>query len=286
MFIFIGFTIVLGSVIGGYLMEQGNLNLLIQPAELVIIFGAAIGGFLISSPMKVIRAVQGGFLRMFRSRAYSRRDYIDALVLLSEIFYKIRKEGLVSIEGDLDEPEKSLIFQKYPTFLRNHHAMAFLTDTLRTLTITDIEAHELGSLLDYEIEAHYEGAIIPAKSIASVADSLPGLGIVAAVLGVVLTMKKISEPPEVLGHSIGAALVGTFLGVLLCYGFVGPMSRNLEHIANEDREFLTVTKAALLAFVNTPSPQVAIEFARRVVPDELRPSFLELEALVKQARKK
>jgi chemotaxis protein MotA len=286
MFIFIGFAIVAGSVLGGYLMEQGNIHLLIQPAELLIIFGAAIGGFLIASPMKVIKAVQGGLLRMFKSRIYSRSDYTDVLVLLSEIFYKIRKEGLVSIESDLDEPEKSAIFQKHPMFLRNHHAVAFLADTLRTLTITDIEAHELGSLLDYEIDAHYEEAVIPAKSISNVADALPGLGIVAAVLGVVLTMKKISEPPEVLGHSIGAALVGTFMGVLLCYGFVGPMSRNLEHIANEDREFLTVIKAALLAFINTPSPQVAIEFARRVVPGDLRPTFLELETLVKQARRK
>lgn len=286
MFILIGFVIVAGSVLGGYLMEQGNIHLLIQPAELLIIFGAAIGGFVIASPMKVIKAVQGGLLRMFKSRIYSRSDYTDVLVMLSEIFYKIRKEGLVSIESDLDEPEKSAIFQRHPTFLRNHHAVAFLADTLRTLTITDIEAHELGSLLDYEIDAHYEEAVIPAKSISNVADALPGLGIVAAVLGVVLTMKKISEPPEVLGHSIGAALVGTFMGVLLCYGFVGPMSRNLEHIANEDREFLTVIKAALLAFVNTPSPQVAIEFARRVVPGDLRPTFLELEALVKQAKKK
>lgn len=286
MFILIGFVIVGGSVLGGYLMEQGNIHLLIQPAELLIIFGAAIGGFIIASPMKVIKAVQGGLLRMFKSRIYSRSDYTDVLVMLSEIFYKIRKEGLVSIESDLDEPEKSAIFQRHPTFLRNHHAVAFLADTLRTLTITDIEAHELGSLLDYEIDAHYEEAVIPAKSISNVADALPGLGIVAAVLGVVLTMKKISEPPEVLGHSIGAALVGTFMGVLLCYGFVGPMSRNLEHIANEDREFLTVIKAALLAFVNTPSPQVAIEFARRVVPGDLRPTFLELEALVKQAKKK
>lgn len=286
MFILIGFVIVGGSVLGGYLMEQGNIHLLIQPAELLIIFGAAIGGFVIASPMKVIKAVQGGLLRMFKSRIYSRSDYTDVLVMLSEIFYKIRKEGLVSIESDLDEPEKSAIFQRHPTFLRNHHAVAFLADTLRTLTITDIEAHELGSLLDYEIDAHYEEAVIPAKSISNVADALPGLGIVAAVLGVVLTMKKISEPPEVLGHSIGAALVGTFMGVLLCYGFVGPMSRNLEHIANEDREFLTVIKAALLAFVNTPSPQVAIEFARRVVPGDLRPTFLELEALVKQAKKK
>jgi chemotaxis protein MotA len=286
MFLFIGAAIVLGSVIGVYLMEEGNLSLLIQPAELLIIFGAAIGGFVISSPLKVIKAVQVGVMRMFKSRIYSSSDYMEALVLLSEIFYKIRKEGLVSIESDLDDPAKSPIFQKYPKFLNNHHALEFLADTLRTLTITDIEAHEMASLLDYEIDAHYEEALIPAKSIASVADALPGLGIVAAVLGVVLTMKKISEPPEVLGHSIGAALVGTFLGVLLCYGFVGPMSRNLEHIANEDREFLTVIKSALLAFINTPSPQVAIEFARRVVPGHLRPSFLELETVVKKTKKK
>ncbi len=285
MFVLIGAVIVLGSVIGGYLMEQGSLGLLFQPAEVVIIFGAALGGFIISSPLKVIKAVKGGILQMFNSRAYGRTDYVEALVLLNEIFFKIRKEGLVSIESDLDEPAKSPIFKKYPKFLKNHHALAFLADTLRTLTITDIEAHELASLLDYEIEAHYEEATIPAKSVANIADGLPGLGIVAAVLGVVVTMKKINEPPEVLGHSIGAALVGTFLGVLMCYGFVGPMARNLELIANEDKEFLTVLKAALLAFVNTPSPQVAIEFARRVIPGDLRPTFLELEEVIKKAKK-
>jgi chemotaxis protein MotA len=285
MFVLIGVAIVACSVLGGYLMEQGNLFLLIQPAEIIIIFGAALGGFVIASPLKIIKAVKGGMFRMFKSKIYTRADYVEALVLLSRIFYKIRKEGLVSIETDLDEPEKSPIFKQHEKFLKNHHALAFLTDTLRTLTITDIEAHELASLLDYEIEAHYEEALIPSKSIGHVADSLPGLGIVAAVLGVVLTMKKINEPPEVLGHSIGAALVGTFLGVLMCYGFVGPAAKNLEHIANEDREFLTVIKAALLAFVNTPSPQVAIEFARRVVPGELRPSFLELETLIKNAKK-
>jgi chemotaxis protein MotA len=222
---------------------------------------------------------------MLKTKVYSEEDYIELLVMLSDVFYKIRKEGLVSIESDLDEPEKSSIFSKYPKFTGNHHAQAFLTDTLRTLTITDIEAHELAALLDYEIEAHHEEAVIPAQSVANVADALPGLGIVAAVLGVVLTMKKISEPPEVLGHSIGAALVGTFLGVLLCYGFVGPIARNLELIASEDKEYLTVIKAALLAFVNTPSPQVALEFARRVVPKDLRPSFLELESVMKKAKK-
>ncbi|MHC1726891.1 MAG: flagellar motor stator protein MotA [Syntrophobacteraceae bacterium] len=285
MLVFIGIALVIGAIVSGYLMEGGKLGLLWQPAELVIIFGAALGGFVISSPLKIIKAVKTGLLRMFSSRIYTRNDYVESLVMLSEVFYKIRKEGLVSIESDLDDPSKSPIFKKYTKFLQNHHAVDFLTDTLRTLTITDIEAHELASLLEYEIEAHHEEATIPSKSIANVADGLPGLGIVAAVLGIVLTMAKISEPPEVLGHSIGAALVGTFLGVLMCYGFVGPISKNLEHIANEDREFLTVIKAALLAFVNTPSPQVAIEFARRVVPGDLRPSFLELETLVKKAKK-
>lgn len=286
MFVLIGIVIVIGGVLGGYLGEHGNISLLIQPNEYLIIFGAALGGFIIASPLKVIKAVQAGILRMFKSRVYSKNDYLDALLLLADIFYKIRKEGLVSIEGDLDDPNKSQIFKNHQSFIKNHHALAFLADTLRTLTITDIEAHEMGDLLDYEIEAHYEEALVPSKSIANVADALPGLGIVAAVLGIVLTMKKIDAPPAVLGECIGAALVGTFTGVLMCYGFVGPMAKNLENIASEDKEFLSVIKAGLLAFMNTPSPQVAIEFARRVVPGDLRPSFLELEDLVKKARKK
>ena len=146
MFVFIGMVLVIASVMGGYLMEQGNLSVLMQPAEFIIIFGAALGGFVISSPLKVIKAVQGGVLRMFKNKVYSRSDYMDVLVLLSEIFYKVRKEGLVSIESDLDQSEKSPIFKKHPKFLKNHHALSFLTDTLRTLTITDIEAHELGAL--------------------------------------------------------------------------------------------------------------------------------------------
>jgi len=285
MFILLGIVIVTGSIVGGYIMEDGNFGLLVQPAEFVIIFGAAIGLFIIASPMKIMKSVKNGLFRILSSRVYTETDYLETLVLLSEIFFKIRKEGLVAIESDLDDPGKSAIFKKYPKFLKNHHAVDFLTDTLRTLTITDIEAHELASLLDYEIEAHYEEALIPSKSVAFVADSLPGLGIVACVLGVVLTMKKISEPPEVLGHSIGAALVGTFLGILMAYGFVGPIGRNMENVANEDREYLTVLKAALLSFVNTPSPQVAIEFARRVIPGDLRPSFLELEAVIKKNKR-
>ena len=285
MFVLIGIGIVLGTVVGGYLMEGGNLSLLIQPAELVIIFGAAVGGFIIASPLKVIKIVMGGMGALFAGKAYSKDDYRDALLLLSEIFFKIRKEGVVAIEADVDNPEQSEIFKKYTKILKNHHALAFITDTLRTISITDIESHELASLLESEIESHFEEALIPSKSVNNVADSLPGLGIVAAVLGVVLTMKKISEPPEVLGHSIGAALVGTFLGVLMCYGFVGPMSKNLEAGANEDKEFLTVLKAALVAFVNTTSPQLAIEFGRRIIPGDMKSSFIEMEEAMKALRK-
>jgi len=205
--------------------------------------------------------------------------------LLNEIFFKIRKEGLVSIEADIDEPEKSEILKKYPNFLKNHHALTFVTDTLRTLTIMDIDAHELAALLEYEIEAHHEEMLVPANSIANVADALPGLGIVAAVLGVVITMGNLDAPPNVLGEHIGAALVGTFMGVLMCYGFVGPMAKNLENMASEDTELLNVLKVALVGFVSNPSPQIAVEFGRRVIPNELKPSFLELEQILKQAKK-
>ncbi|MCU0587628.1 MAG: flagellar motor stator protein MotA [Syntrophobacteraceae bacterium] len=285
MFTGIGIAIVLGCVVGGYLLAKGNLAILFQPAEMIIIFGAAIGNFVISSPPKVLKATLGSISKLFGGKAYARQDYEEVLLLLNEIFFKIRKEGLVSIESDIEDPEKSEIFKKYTNFLKDHHALAFLADTLRTLTIMDIDAHELANLLDYEIDAHHEEALIPSGAIANVADALPGLGIVAAVLGVVITMGHLDQPPEVLGHHIGAALVGTFLGVLMCYGFVGPMAKNLENSASEGREYLNVIKVALISFVNSPSPQMAVEFGRRVVPQELRPSFLELEQLIKQSKK-
>lgn len=285
MFVIIGIVIVLSTVVGGYLMGHGNLAILFQPAEMIIIFGSAFGGFVISSPMKILKTVMGGIGVLLKGKAYTKDDYKEALMLLSEIFFKIRKEGVVAIEADVDAPEQSEIFKKYPKIIANHHALAFVTDTLRTISITDIESHELAALLESEIETHHEEALIPSKSIANVADSLPGLGIVAAVLGIVITMKSINSPPEVLGNHIGAALVGTFLGVLMCYGFIGPMAKNLEYVANEDKEYLTVLKAALVAFVNTTSPQLAVEFGRRIVPGELKPSFMEMEEAIKSLRK-
>lgn len=286
MLVIIGFIVVTGAIAGGYLMEHGNLAVLFQPAEVVIIFGAAFGAFLIASPMKVVKSTMSGTIKVLTNKPYMKADYLEVLMMLSEIFYKIRKQGLVSIEGDVDTPEESTIFTKYPKILKNHHALTFITDTLRMVITSTIEPHELESLMEVELEEHHEDALIPSKSLATVADALPGLGIVAAVLGVVLTMGKIGEPPEVLGHSIGAALVGTFLGVLMCYGYVGPVAKNMEFIAQEGLQYLNVLKIALKSFVsNNAAPMVAIEFGRRAIPAKQRPTFVEVEEAVKKARK-
>lgn len=282
----IGFVIVSVCVIGGYLLEGGNLSVIFQPVELMIICGAAIGGFIVASPMKIIKAVGTSITRIFTNKPNTKQDYIEVLLMINGIFYKIRQQGLVSIESDVDSPEQSPLFSNYPKILKNHAAINLITDTLRTVMTTTIAPHELEALIDQELEAHHEEAMAPAHSVSAVADGLPGLGIVAAVMGVVLTMGKIKEPPEVLGASIGAALVGTFTGVLLCYGYVGPMAKNMEFIATEDLQYLNVIKVALLAFIGGgAAPKVAVEFGRRVVPVEAKPSFLEMEDALRAAKK-
>jgi len=286
MIIFIGFIIVIGAVLGGYLLEHGNLAVIFQPVEIMIIGGAALGGFIIASPVRVIKAVISSVINMFTHRTHSKQDYMDVLMLLNGIFYKIRQQGLVSIESDVDAPQESPLFAKYPHILKNKPAVDLITDTLRTVMTTTIASHELESLIDQELEAHHEEAMTPSHSVTTIADGLPGLGIVAAVLGVVLTMGKIKEPPEVLGASIGAALVGTFMGVLLCYGFVGPMGKHLEFIASEELQFLNVIKVSLLAFIGGgAAPKVAVEFGRRVIPMNMKPSFVEMEDAFREAKK-
>ncbi len=282
MFVIIGSIVVIACVLGGYVMGHGNISVLIQPAEYVIIVGSAIGGLIIASPPKILGLIIKSMIGIFSAKSYMKPDYLEALMLLSDIFSKIRKEGLVSIEADVDNPEASPIFSKYPKFLKNHHAVALVTDTLRTVMTTSISPHELEALLDNELEAHHEEAMIASRSVNNMADSLPGLGIVACVMGVVITMGSISEPPEILGAHIGAALVGTFTGVLLCYGFFGPMARNLEVIANENRDYMNVFKVGLVAFVGGAAPQIAVEFARRVVPSVVKPSFLEVEEAIRK----
>lgn len=282
MFAIIGIVVVLIAVIGGYLMEHGNLSVLVQPAELVIIFGAAIGALIISSPPKVLSIITKNLGKIISAKTKSKAEYLEALSLLNSIFTKMRKEGLIAIEADIENPQNSPIFSKYPSILSNHHALNFICDNLKVIISTNVSSYELENIMELEMETHHREALIPSQSVSRVADGLPGLGIVAAVLGVVLTMGKISEPPEVLGHSIGSALVGTFLGVLMCYGFVGPMGTNLEHTANEESIYFQVIKIALVSFVGGAAPQIAVEFARRAIPGTEKPTFSELEQEIRK----
>lgn len=285
MFVIIGVLFVTACVIGGYLLEHGKLEVLFQPVELLIIGGAAFGGFLIAAPLKTVKTVLGAVLATLTHKPISKNEYMESLILLNGIFYKIRQQGLVSIESDVDDPGKSPLFNKFPKILHNHRAIGLITDTLRLVMTTTIASHELEALIDTELEGHFEELMLPSKMVNFTADSLPGLGIVAAVLGIVLTMAKIDSPPSVLGNSIGAALVGTFLGVLLCYGYVGPMGKNLEHVAIEQLQYLVVYKVALVSFVGGAAPKVALEFGRRVIPHESKPSFLEVEEALRAQKK-
>lgn len=285
MFAVIGIFVVIACVIGGYLWHKGNLSVLWQPSEFLIIGGAALGAFIISTPLKTIKATIADVIGIFSGgTSYNTNDYTELLMLLNGIFYKIRQQGLVSIEADVDAPKQSALFGKYPKILKNKHAVELITDTLRTVMTTTIAAHELESLIDTELESYLEEVLQPSKSVNYTADALPALGIVAAVLGVIITMGKMKEPPDVLGQSVAAALVGTFLGVLLSYGFVGPLGRNLEYSAHEKLQYLVVIKVALVSFLGGSAPKVAIEFGRRVVPADMRPSFAAVEEAIKKRK--
>ncbi len=281
MFAIIGFLVVSGSVLGGYLMVKGNLAILWQPAELLIIFGSAIGGFLIASPPKVTSLVAKSIGRIFTGKGPTKFKYTELLTLLYQLFSKIRKEGLISLEADVETPAKSPLFNKYVNVMKDHHLLNFICDNLKLIITTNVPPHELDNLMDIEMETHHTDALIPAGSINKVADALPGLGIVAAVLGVVITMQYVDSPPAILGNKIAAALVGTFLGVLLCYGYVGPMAANLEHQVREDAVSYNVVRVSLVSFVSGAAPQVAVEFGRRAIPGKEKPTFNELEKAVR-----
>ena len=286
MFVAIGIVMVFAGVIGGYLMEHGNLHVLFQPAELVIIFGAATGSFLIMAPPRVIRVVLRNLSTIFKAGVLDKKGYLDLLVLLSLFFRRIRKKGLLAVEADVNNPDESDLFKAFPDLLARRNVVEFICANFKVIITTNMAHHELEALLELDIESSHEESLLPSFLIGKIADGLPGLGIVAAVLGVVLTMGKISEPPEILGHSIGAALVGTFLGVLACYCFVGPMGTNLELKAREEGTILTVIKTALVSSASGAVPQMAVEFARRAIPGENRPTFAELEEAIKQSKGK
>lgn len=281
MFGIIGILIVFGSIIGGYLMERGNMFILIQPAEFVILGGAALGSLVMTCPPKLLFKVAKSLPIFLKGSTVDKKAYLDLLSLLYNIFNKVKKEGLLAIENDIENPEKSPLFAKHPEIKKNHHAIDFLCDNFRVFVV-GVKPSEIQEMMDLEMDTHHEEANLPASAITKVADSLPGFGIVAAVLGVVITMGKMSEGPEIIGHSIASALVGTFLGILLCYGFLGPIGSNLEHKSREESKYLEAIKVAILAFAKDMPPQMAVEAARRVLFSDTKPSFKELETTVRK----
>jgi chemotaxis protein MotA len=281
MFVLIGIVIVLGSIIGGYLMEHGKLAVLFQPAELVIIGGAALGSLVIASPLPVIKGMIGGVLGLLKPDPFGKAFYLENLKMLSEIFTYTRKNGMAKLEADIEEPAKSELFKKYPKFLKDHFALAFFCDTMRMSISGGSDALQLDQLMEIDIEVHHKEHHEPVSALQTMADSLPGLGIVAAVLGVVITMGSLGGPPEELGHKVAAALVGTFLGILLCYGFVGPMATLMGKRGDAYGQYLQFLRMGMLAFIQGNPPAMAIEFARRSITPHVRPGFAEMEKAVK-----
>lgn len=278
----IGSLIVLACVAGGFVLSHGKLGALWQPYELLIIGGAAFGAFFVSNPLKVLKATFKNIGTLLKGSKYTKTLYLDSLALIFDLLNKARKEGLLAIEADVEEPKKSPVFKKYPNVSSDHHALAFITDYLRLMVSGSNNPMELESLMDLELDTLHQEAGLPAQALQRVADALPGFGIVAAVLGIVVTMASIGGPPEELGHHVAAALVGTFLGILLAYGFVGPMATFLEHVAREEAQFFICLKTTLLASLQGYAPQVAIEFGRKAIFISERPSSQELMNRVKK----
>ncbi len=272
MFTIVGILVVFGAVVGGYLMEKGNLMVLLQPAELLIIGGAAVGTIFVANSPTVLKGMVAGLKAVFGSSKYSKALYLETLKQIFNVMQKARKKGLTDLESDIENPIKSDLFSKW-----EHHLRDFVCDTLRMAMSGGATPFELDQMMELDMEVHHHYSQLPVSALNTVADSLPGLGIVAAVLGVVITMGALGGPPEEIGHKVAAALVGTFLGILLCYGLLGPMASRMGKAADEEGHFYHVVRVAVISFLKGTSPLVAIEFARRAVPGHVRPSFQELE---------
>ncbi|QDI04764.1 MULTISPECIES: flagellar motor stator protein MotA [Xanthomonas translucens group] len=281
MLIIVGFLIVIISVVGGYVLSHGKLGALWQPYELMIIGGAALGAFLVSTPAKIVKATFVDILGAFKGPRYKSDDYRATLTLIYELLNKARRDGFMALEDHVEKPDESAIFSNYPKVLADHHLLDFITDCLRLMIGSNIEPHELEPLLELELEKHHHEAMAPAHALSKVSDGLPGFGIVAAVLGIVITMGSIGGPIEEIGHHVGAALVGTFLGILLAYGFVAPLSAAMEARAEQDSRIFESVKTALLACLRGYNPKIALEFARKTLPSNVRPSFSDFETHLK-----
>jgi chemotaxis protein MotA len=283
MFVIFGLLVVIGAVVGGYLLEHGHVVLLLQPAELMIIGGAALGTVLIANPLPTILRMVKGVAAAFTSSRYTTTLYLDSLKMLNAVFSHARKNGIVKLEEDIEDPHKSQIFSKYPAFLKDHHTVQFVCDTLRMAVMGGVEPFQLDQMMELDMEVHHQESSAPVSALTSVADSLPGLGIVAAVLGVVITMGSLGGPPEEIGEKVAAALVGTFLGILMCYGFFGPLASNMAKANQAQAHYYNCLRVGIISYVKGAAPLLAVEFARRTIPHQLRPTFKEMEEACKAA---
>ena len=281
MFVIIGALMVVGSVLGGYLLSHGKLPILFQPFELLIILGSAVGTLLIGNPLAVVIGIIKGALGTLKGSPYNKPFYTEQLKMLNDVFTYARKNGLVKLEADVEEPDKSQLFTKYKSLMSNHHALHFICDTLRMSISGGVGHFEIDQMMELDMEVHHHEADEPVHALNSMSDALPGLGIVAAVLGIVITMGSLGGPPEEIGHHVAAALVGTFLGILMCYGFFGPLSANMGKINQAEKEYYNFLRVGLISFVKGLAPILATEFARRSIPAHFRPSFKEMEKAVK-----
>ena len=277
MFSIIGILVVIGSVLGGFLMEKGKLPVLIQPSEFLTIAGSAIGTVIAANPIHVLKGILAGVLGVLKGNGVPEKRYIETLKMLFEVFTKARKEGLVAVEADIEQPDKSPIFSKYPIFLKDQHVVAFACDTLRMAVTGGVKPFDVEQMMELDLEVHHHTSMQPTQALSSMADALPGLGIVAAVLGIVVTMGALGGPPAEIGHKVAAALVGTFLGILLCYGVVGPLASNMTKGIEEQHAFYHVLRVTLLAFIKGTSPILAVEMGRRAIPAHVRPPFAVVE---------
>jgi len=278
----IGIVVVFAAVLGGFLLERGNPYVLMQPAELLIVGGAAAGIIMVANPPDVIRKMWRGAVSAFRPPAHTPKSFLRNLRMLFEVFSFVQRAGLTGLENDVEDPEGSKIFTNHPEFLADRPTREFVCDTLRMLVIGVTTPHELDQLMDLDIEVQRRSRQLPVSALSSVADALPGLGIVAAVLGVVITMEAIGGSPETVGQKVAAALVGTFLGILLCYGVVGPVAARLDYLGETEAQFQHVLRIAIVAFARGASPILAVEYARRSIPVEQRPSFLDMEVVIRK----
>lgn len=281
MFVIIGAVVVMASLLGGFSIH-GDLASLIQPVEFIIIGGAALGALLIANPMPQLKQIIAGILGTLKGAKVNKKAYLELLQMLYELFQFAKREGLIALEPHAENPESSSIMSKYPSFLNNHHAVEFLCDTLKVVLSGGVPAHDLEELMDLDLEALHEEENIPPGAVQVLADSFPGLGIVAAVLGIITTMSSINEGAEAVGKKVAGALVGTFLGVLMSYGFIGPVASNMGLINSKESRYMFAIKAALLAFAKGAPASVAVEYGRRAIDPENRPTFKETEEAMKR----